>query len=88
MATGAVARRGFVEDNASAVHISRAGVTKVALYLFVGSLERESALSLVVEDRGLPVFRIVTEVAALGLPGLEELARMGVLVAGRAICRS
>lgn len=88
MATGAVARRGLIENNALAVNISMAGVAKLALYLFVGALEREGALSLVVENGWLPVFHIVTEIAALGLPGLDELAGVGVLVASRTICWS
>jgi hypothetical protein len=88
MATGAVARSRLIENDALAVDIPMAGVAKLTLYLFVRAFEGKGALSLVVEDGGLPVLCIMAKLAVLRLAGFDELARMRVLVAGRAICRS
>lgn len=81
MADSAHARRGLIEDDTPSINVSMAGVAQLAFDLFVCAFQRKVALSLVIEGRGFPVFRIVALVATFDLPSFDELARMGIPMA-------
>jgi len=83
----ALARSGLVHEHTFAIDDSIARMTILASNVLMGAFQRKVCLRLVVEERRLPMFRIVTLLAGLRFPRFDELARVRILVAARARCR-
>lgn len=81
MAIGAKFRRRPVENYALAVHLTRAGVTLVTQNVFVSPFQRKIRLRLVVEERRLPMIRIVATIAIRCAVLGCELTRVRVFMA-------
>ena len=87
MAACALTGRGLVHEHTFVIDHSIALVAILAGHVLVGALQRKIGLRLVIEKRGLPVFRVVALFARLRLSRLDELAGVRILVAARALCR-
>ena len=87
MTSGAILRRGLVEQHALALHDFYFFVASLAAHVLVRSSQRERSATFVIEKRWLPLRGIVA-IGAGGDPTLGKLFAMRILVALLALSRS